>query len=976
MIADRTASFRTLLLSLAALLAANSFTLAQTAPPISSHSDPAKSSSTPDSKASAAILDSYGKLPLSFEANHGQSDARVKFLSRTGAYSLFLTPDEAVLALSGKGKDKDIGTKEDRNAQATVAGKTANANPGSRPRLDESKPGPVLRMKLRNANPAAKVTGADELTGKTNYFIGNDPAKWRTNVPTYAKVKYQAIYPGIDLVYYGNQRQLEYDFIIAPGANPKRIAFDIRGAKQIRQDARGDLVFNMADATSETTNDSKIRWHKPLVYQEKDGKRQEIAASYTITNGNRVGFQLANYDATKPLYIDPVISPLVYSTYLGGDSEDSAYAIALDSAGNAYVTGITTSTNFPVTPGAVQASLGGNADVFVTKLNPSGSALVYSTYLGGSLADFGQGIAVDATGDAYVAGYTYSSDFPTVRALQSVYGEGTTDAFVAKLNPDGSALIYSTFLGGSGGDSAYGITADNSGNAYVVGSTESANFPITPGAFQTVCNGGTNCATDGDAFVAKINPTGSALVYSTFLGGSGADNGYGIVINNSGNAYVTGGTSSTDFPTSSPFQPANGGGEDAFVAKLNSAGSGLDYSTYVGGVKQDVGLAIALDSAGNFYVAGFTFSDNFPVTHGAFQTICNGGNSCSSYGDAFVTKLNPTGSSLAYSSYLGSPKFDQATAISVDTAGDAYVTGFTDSINHFPTTPGAFQTRQSGTGHATFVSKFNPAGSALIYSTYLAGSKGSDGSGGIGYGIAVNSSDYAYITGYTFSNNFPVTAGAFQTANAGYQNAFVTKMGFPVITTSTLSSSPNPSAYGQPAIFAATVTSSAGTPPNGETVSFEVGKTILGTATLSGGTATFTDSTLAVGTKVVKAVYGGDANFSASTSNTVSQVITKATSTTTLRSSENPSVYEQPITLTATVVPQYSDAPTGDIEFYDGKVAVGMAKLSNGVATLTTAKLTVGTHSITAEYKGSTSFDTSTSAVLSQVVNSPAPLLR
>jgi hypothetical protein len=552
----------------------------------------------------------------------------------------------------------------------------------------------------------------------------------------------------------------------------------------------------------------------------------------------------------------------------------------------------------------------------------------------------------------------------------------TTDAFVAKLNPDGSALIYSTFLGGSGADSAYGITADNSGNAYVVGSTESANFPITPGAFQTVCNGGTNCATDGDAFVAKINPTGSALVYSTFLGGSGADNGYGIVINNSGNAYVTGGTSSTDFPTSSPFQPANGGGEDAFVAKLNSAGSGLDYSTYVGGVKQDVGLAIALDSAGNFYVAGFTFSDNFPVTHGAFQTICNGGNSCSSYGDAFVTKLNPTGSSLAYSSYLGSPKFDQATAISVDTAGDAYVTGFTDSINHFPTTPGAFQTRQSGTGHATFVSKFNPAGSALIYSTYLAGSKGSDGSGGIGYGIAVNSSDYAYITGYTFSNNFPVTAGAFQTANAGYQNAFVTKMGFPVITTSTLSSSPNPSAYGQPAIFAATVTSSAGTPPNGETVSFEVGKTILGTATLSGGTATFTDSTLAVGTKVVKAVYGGDANFSASTSNTVSQVITKATSTTTLRSSENPSVYEQPITLTATVVPQYSDAPTGDIEFYDGKVAVGMAKLSNGVATLTTAKLTVGTHSITAEYKGSTSFDTSTSAVLSQVVNSPAPPLR
>src|SRR4030088_1691064 len=322
-------------------------------------------------EAQAKILDQYGKLPLSFEANHGQADGRVKFLSRTGGYTLFLTGDEAVLVLRGSAGKKPAPEGASGFGGATVSLKRhPDTNPN--PTTPQSMTGSVLRMKLRNANPAAKITGTDELAGTSNYFVGNDPTKWRTNVPTYAKVKYEGIYSGIDLVYYGNQRQLEYDFIVAPGADPRRIAFDVSGAKRIRRDAHGDLVLKTGDGGDE------IRWHKPVVYQERDGARQEVAARYAIENTNRVGFEVAKYDATRPLYIDP----LIYSTYLGGSDGDEGFSIAVDSAGNAYVTGSTHSLNFPVTPGAFQTTLH-CCGAFVTKFNPAGSALVYSTYLGG-----------------------------------------------------------------------------------------------------------------------------------------------------------------------------------------------------------------------------------------------------------------------------------------------------------------------------------------------------------------------------------------------------------------------------------------------------------------------------------------------------------------------------------------------------------------------------------------------------------------
>jgi Big-like domain-containing protein/beta-propeller repeat-containing protein len=984
------------------------------------------SASQADPKAQARILDSYGKLPLSFEANYGQTDVRVKFLSRTSEYTLFLTGDEAVLALSGKKASTD---------KAKVAGVAHNLH--SDPAAPKA--GGVLRMRLHNANPAAKVTGLDELAGTSNYFIGNDPTKWRTNVPTYAKVKYKGIYSGIDLVYYGNQRQLEYDFVVAPGADPHRITFDVLGAKRIRRDKHGDLAFKMSE--------DEVRWHKPVVYQEKDGTRQEIAGRYAIRDKNRVGFEVAKYDASKPLYIDP----LIYSTYLGGSGTDYDYGIAVDSAGNAYVTGSTQSSDFP-TMNPLQPAIAGGQNAFVSKLNPSGSALVYSTYLGGSGGDLGYGIAVDSAGNAYVTGVTESGDFPTMNPLQPA-NAGNADAFVSEINSAGSALVYSTYLGGSALDIGFGIAVDSAGNAYITGETCSINFPtVHPLQGYNAGGAGSQC---GDVFVTEINAAGSALTYSTYLGGSLSDHGNGIAVDSAGNAYVTGSTQSIDFPSVNPFQGAITSEQNAFVSKLNPLGSALVYSSYLGGSGSNFGYGIAVDSAGNAYVTGWTCSTNFPVTPGAFQTTYAGA-ICGSVGgaNAFVTKVNPSGSALVYSTYLGGSGGDQGFHIALDSADNAYITGSTASTN-FPTM-NPLQPTYGGGGDA-FVTELNPSGSALVYSTYLGGS-GED----YGWGIAVDSAGNAYVTGSTQSSNFP-TMNPLQPANGGGYDAFVAKIqgaiatttttlissvdpsisGKPVTftatvsspsggaptgkvtfregatvlatktlsggmvsfttsklplgsnsitavyggdpnftgstsaplnqfvlaaTTTALSSSPNASTYGQAVTFTATVTSSIGAPRDGETVTFKKGTTVLGTGTLSGGSANFTTSTLKVGTTAVTAMYGGDSNFGGSTSKAVSQVVSKATTTTTLFSSLNPSNIGQSVTFTVNVTPQFSGTPTGSVVFKDGTTALKTVSLSGGVAKVTTSKLASGTHSITTTYNGSTSFIGS-SASLTQTVN-------
>jgi hypothetical protein len=738
------------------------------------------------------LAGTYGKIPLSFEANQGQTNPRVKFLSRGSGYSLFLTPTEAVLTLRSSGPGSKAKSQETQAEGPDLLSGRAAANEFRKERRAADLQGEpvlrqtVLRMKLVGSNPAPKISGVDRLPGKSNYFIGDDPKKWRTDVSTYAKVNYEQVYPGVDLVYHGTQGKLEYDFVVAPGADPGLIRLSFPGADRLELDPQGDLVLHTAVGA--------VREHKPVVYQEIHGVRQAIAGSYVLQSKAEVGFAIAQYDASQPLIIDPVLS---YSTYLGGSGGDEGRGIAVDSAGNAYVTGETNSADFPTTPGAFQTTSGGGGcdwfsgdEAFVTKLNPAGTALVYSTYLGGSGCDGGVSIAVDSAGNAYVAGWTESTNFPTTPgAFQPTFGVGGFgDAFVTKLDPTGSALDYSTYLGGDNYDQGIGIAVDSAGNAYVAGSTSSANFPTTPGAFQTIYPAST-CAYQGvpqgisDLFVTKLNPTASALDYSTYLGGSGCEGGGRgsvIAVDSAGNAYVTGVTRSADFPTTpGAFRTTYGGGAcssgpcgDAFVTKLNPTGSTLVYSTYLGGSDEDNGLGIAVDSAGHAYVTGVTLSTNFPTTPSAFQTAFGG------FDDAFVTTLNPTGTARVYSTYLGGSSLDEGLGIAVDSAGNAYVTGRTQSSN-FPTTTSAFQPIFGGYYDA-FVTKLNPTGTAPLYSTYLGGSGAEGGDLLPGGGIAVDATGNAYVAGIT-SGNFPTTPGAFQTAFGGGTDflpfdAFVTKI--------------------------------------------------------------------------------------------------------------------------------------------------------------------------------------------------------
>ncbi len=618
---------------------------------------------------------------------------------------------------------------------------------------------PVFSMKLVGTIRNARVTGLEELSGKSNYFLGDDPKKWRTNLPTYAKVKYTNIYPGVDLVYYGNQRQLEYDFVVQPGADPSVIRLGF--ADSVRLAKGGDLVVG--------AEGGEVVFHKPVVYQlaadHGQTTKEVLQGEYLVGSNRQVTFQVPSYDKTRPLMIDPT---LVYSTYMSGGNMEAGSAVTVDASGNTYATGYTFSLNFPVTSSAFQPKLGGvqgsTSNAFVSKLNAAGSALLFSTYLGGAGFNRGQGIAVDASGNAYVTGWTASDNFPTTPgALQTTSGGGYDDAFVSKLNATGSELLYSTYLGGSSYDEGRSIAIDTAGNAYVTGLTYSPNFPTTAGSFQTACQ-------LEDAFVAKLNAAGSGLLYSTYLGGDSYDEGHGIAIDASGNAYVTGLTYSSDFPaTPGAFQTAFGGGFDAFVSKLNAAGSALLYSTYLGGSGDDVGFGITVDVPGNAYVTGYTYSSDFPTTPGAFQASYGGGGG---YDDASVGKLNAAGSALLYSTYLGGSGVDAGFGIAVDASGNAYITGGTFSTN-FPTTAGALQTAFSGQNDA-FVGELNSTGSVLVYSTYLGGNNVDQG-----FGITVDASRNMYVTGVTFSPNFPTTAGAFQpTPPAGHRShVFVTKVG-------------------------------------------------------------------------------------------------------------------------------------------------------------------------------------------------------
>jgi len=750
--------------------------------------------------AQTRVLQRYGQLPLRFEANRGQTDTRVKFLARGQGFALFLTGNEAVLDL------RPIQKASGRHlASMALRSRFDAAAPPSGPRGIARLPNTVLRMKLVGASPNARVRGTDELPGKSNYLIGNNPKKWRTNVPNYTQVEYRGVYPGVNLVYYGNQGQLEYDFVVAPGADPSQIALELGTGQSKIQDAQSNIDVN-GDLVAQTEG-GEVRFHKPVVYQMQSkldsrsskvehqsaaaGEKNKIRTknlldgSYVL-KGNQVTFELASYDRTKPLVIDPVLK---YSTFLGGSGDDlvapaGTQGIAVDPEGNAYVIGATDSIDFPTTSGTFQTKFGGGsgvfgcsfgiaADAFVTKLNSEGDSVVYSTYLGGSDDDCGEGIAVDSAGNAYVAGETLSTDFPITKgAFQPACAScsnGLVDTFAAKLSPDGSALTYSTYIGGKDEDLFPMIAIDRGGNMYIEGSTFSTDYPTTRQAFQPVC---ASCA-DGapDIYVTKLNSAGTRLIYSTYLGGSDWEIcGTQIAVDRGRNAYVNGFTCSTDFPTQNPLQ-APAGGCDGFLTKLNPAGNKLVYSTYLGGSDFDGVWGTTVDSVGNAYVSGLTLSTDFPTTLGAFQTNFVGGSTCPfpPCSDAFVTKFNPSGNRLAYSTYLGGNGDDNGAEIVADSDGNAYVSGETSSTD-FPTL-NPFQAANAG-GYDLFVTKVNTIGSALSYSTYLGGS-GDE----FNHGTAIDSRRNIYVAGATSSNDFPTVNAAQPQFGGGTLDAVVAKIG-------------------------------------------------------------------------------------------------------------------------------------------------------------------------------------------------------
>lgn len=652
------------------------------------------------------IVNEYGQLPLYFEENRGQFEAEVQYMARAGGYHLFLTPSEALFGLKAQAGDEAA----------------------------------LLSMRLLEANPSPSLVGENLQAGQSNYLIGNQPEKWHTDIRHYSGVRYIEVYSGIDLLFYTHPSHIQYDFILQPSADPATIQMQFEGAA-LEIAENGDLLIHMGDEI--------LRQAAPYTYQDIRGQRQLVESRFIQLSPQVIGFEVGAYNPQYALVIDPSI---VYSTYLGGTNFDRANAITVGGSGNTYIVGQTDSFNFPVFT-AYQTDRGG-ADGFITKFNPTGTGLVFSTYLGGGSADYIHDVAIDATGAIYVTGQTLSGDFPTSASAPYKINGGGWDAFVVKLNAVGNTLAYGMYLGGSQEDIGYGIALDSSNNAYVTGSVVSNNFPVTVGAFRTTQPGGTA------AFISKVNAAGTALSYSTYLGGSSTDAANAIAVNAAGQVFVTGYTLSTNFPTLNPFR-ARQPGQEAFITKLNAAGSALVYSSYIGGNLEDVGNAIAIDSSDAAYITGYTNSTNFPTSVGAFQTTAGGA------ADAFVSKINAAGSAIVYSTYIGGTLADVANDIKVSGSGFAYVTGYTSSAN-FPTLD-PLQVTNPGT--SAFVTVLNTTGTGLRFSSSYGGSATDEGTG-----IALLNADTIFIAGYTVSDNFPRTTGVYQSTYRGQGDAFVARI--------------------------------------------------------------------------------------------------------------------------------------------------------------------------------------------------------
>ncbi|MBX2959109.1 MAG: SBBP repeat-containing protein [Flavobacteriales bacterium] len=693
-----------------------------------------------------------------FIENKGQWAADVLYLTRIGGLDAWITKKGINYTFY---KLEEINQEQSSNRELEM--------PDKFEQKDYNIIGHRVLMNLIGSNLEVIPEGKDKQTAYYNYFIGNDDNKHASNVGLYKEALVKDVYIGIDMRYYFDKGNLRYDYIVNPGADPKQIRFSIDGSENTYVNTQGELIF--------TTRFGEVKNADLYCYQKQDKKT--VNAKFTNL-GEYLTITLGDYNKNQTLIIDP----LIYSTYIGGSNTEWGNSIVLNATNNAYITGQSESIDYDIIAGAFQTTNAGIEDVFVTKLNATGTTLLYSTYIGGSGSERGQSIAIDVSGNAYVTGYTGSTNFDITAGAFQTINDGMKDIFVTKLNATGTAILYSTYLGGNNDDFANSIAIDTSGNAYITGYT-GYFYDVTSGAYQTTFLGG-----NWDAFVTKLNSTGTALVYSTFIGGSDTDWGFSIALDASNNAYIFGETRSTNYNTTSgAFQTTFGGGlNDVFVTKLNASGTALLYSTYIGGNDYDYGYSLALDASGNAYVTGYTSSSDYDVTLGAFQTTYGGG-----LYDVFVTKLNATGTDLLYSTYIGGSSSDLGRSIALDASGNAYITGYTSSTN-FDITLGAFQTTFAG-AYDVFVTRLNATGTALLYSTYIGGS-----SDDRGFQVVLDDSAYAYITGYTKSTNYDITAGVFQTTYGGSTDIFVSKLDMygstniiEIPTTSLFSVFPNPS---------------------------------------------------------------------------------------------------------------------------------------------------------------------------------------
>jgi hypothetical protein len=703
-----------------------------------------------------------GSLPLWFEANHGQDSATVPFLAHGHNAELLMSATSAQLVLRKS------------------TGETAAA-----------------RMQFVGANTSAQISGDSELSGKVNYFVGNNPAQWQSGVPTFARLRVDNLYPGVNAVYYGNGRQLEYDFDLAPGIDPKMITIRFDGAEKISVNPQGELIVSL--------NGGEIVQHQPVVYQNVGAARQTISGGYKLLDAHTVTFALGSYDHSLPLVIDPILS---FSTYFGGNGGDIANAVAVDANGFIYVAGETLSTIWTNAAGAFQTNFHGGTitgDAFVAKFDNTGRTNLYFTYFGGSGNEATLGLAVDNSGNAYLTGWTDSPDFPTTNALYGKIsgqifkpvGAYPTDAFVTELNTNGTTLIYSTYLGGNGVDVASAITVDSSGVAYIAGYTSSTNLPFSANAFQKhiLCTNVFPGPYNFNAFVAEIAPGGTNLSYCSYLGGNNYDQATAIAVDASGSVYVTGFTASTNFPTKNAlagFTLLNGTTNatpafDAFVSKFQPNFAGLVYSTFLGGTNSDYASGITVDGFGNAYVVGSTISTNFPYTNivAGFSTNLTSFVQTNYTGyvlatNSFLAQItwDGTNTGLGHSLTFGGYGLDVASGVARDAAGNIFIVGTASSTN-FPVTPasliGSLRATNSGGSDAVVIA-FKADWSGLLYSSYLGGALNDSGNA-----IAVDGAGNAYVAGQTFSIDFPAF-NAYQpvlnsdSARYGTSDGFLTKI--------------------------------------------------------------------------------------------------------------------------------------------------------------------------------------------------------